>query len=112
MILKSLFQYFKIPFPDWYPEAIHTIQPIILNIDNTGLSAEATAKTAILRTSNIQTDHDLLRKDLKSFETIRNLYPQRLEPHHYLVSLTNECNETAQMLENLGFKTNRLIIGN
>lgn len=105
-ILKSLFQYFKIPFTDWYPEAIHTNQPIILNIDNTALSAETTAKTAILQTYNIQKDNDLLRQDLKAFETIRNNYPQRLESHHYLVNLTRECTETLIMLEDLGFKTN------
>lgn len=106
MILKELFKHFNIPFRDWYPEEISEIQPKELLLNNMHLSAEETAKMAILHTYNIQIDNDLLRNDLKSFETIRNNYTQRLEPQHFLPKLSRHCSETIKMLNDLGFKIN------
>jgi erythronate-4-phosphate dehydrogenase len=104
MILKSLFKFFNIPAPEWYPVEISSVNPIHIFIDNTSLSAESTAKKALLTTYNIHHDNDLLKGDLSSFEKIRNTYPTRLEPQHYVVNLKQNCDQTVDMLEMLGFK--------
>ena len=105
MSVQAVSDFFGFGLKNWFPANVPLPEETNFSIDQTGQTKQAILSELILKTYDIELDHQRLLQSIETFEKQRGEYPLRREFANYTVQVENHDLSLVEAIKNCGFKT-------